>query len=120
MKLSEWWESVPREEKFVVYGLILAILITVAYYVIKKLRGETRGDIPSTTDYLGAFRELHSEGTIDEVEFEKLKTTISQQTLDEINESNDAEPESTSDQQLPEESKSLEEARSRNDDKEDV
>ena len=84
MNLVKWWQSTSTEERLIIYGLILAILVAIAIYVIKYVRGNAMKSSPEITDYLGTFRQLHDEGAIGSEEYEKVRSTISAQAVEEL------------------------------------
>ena len=55
---------------------ILAILSAVGYYVVSKFRGSAGEVVPTASELLSNFREIHQQGVIDEAEYRKIKTAL--------------------------------------------
>jgi uncharacterized membrane protein len=73
------------EEGLIVWLAILAILIAVAVYVIKKIRPKTLQQELTASELLTKFTDLHSQGELSDEEFRTIKTTLSAQLQQEIN-----------------------------------
>ena len=70
--------------RLVIGFAIVVILILVLVYVVKKFRVMAFGhEDASMLDHLGDFREMRDTGQIDEGDYRKLKSQLSQQALKE-------------------------------------
>jgi len=67
----------------------LAVLVLVGFYLITKFRGQSGDDTPTANEMLTNFREMNLQGDIDEAEFRKIKTHMSQQLKSEVDEAID-------------------------------
>jgi uncharacterized membrane protein len=79
------WSSEP--ESLVLWLSVLAALIAVAFYVIRKIRPKTVQSEPRASEMLSKFRDLHSEGELSDEEFRTIKTTLATQLQKELNDS---------------------------------
>jgi uncharacterized membrane protein len=59
-------------------------LVTVAYYVIGKIRPKPAQKERKASQWLSKFRELHSQGELSDEEFRTIKTTLAAQLQDEL------------------------------------
>jgi hypothetical protein len=64
---------------------LLAVLVTVACYVIGKIRPKPVQKERQASQWLSKFRELHSQGGLSDEEFRTIKTTLVTQLQDELN-----------------------------------
>jgi uncharacterized membrane protein len=71
-------------EFLVLWAAILAALVAVAIYVIKKVRAKAVQKEPTTSELLSKFRELHSRGELSDAEFRTIKTTLASQLHEEL------------------------------------
>ena len=58
---------------------VLAILTTIAYYVVTNYRDRIDQDIPGPEEHLDNFQEIHSQGDISDEEFRTIETVLEQQ-----------------------------------------
>ncbi len=65
------------EARWIVWITLLVISILVALYVVMFFRNLAIGKNEGSTDYLSEFRKLKDEGKLDQEEFAKLKSAIS-------------------------------------------
>jgi hypothetical protein len=77
------WEATP--EGLIVSIAILACLIAVACYVIAKIRPKSVQSEPHASQLLSNFREINSKGGLTDEEFRTIKTTLTSQLQDELN-----------------------------------
>lgn len=77
------WLGVP-EAPLVGWLAVLAILVAIAYYVIGKIRAEVVQQEPGASELLSKFRDLHSQGDLDEAEFRTIRTTLAARLQDEL------------------------------------
>ena len=61
---------------------ILAILCTIAYYIVRICRDRIDEDIPDPHDHLDNFQEIHSKGDISDEEFRTIETVLEEQLQD--------------------------------------
>jgi len=59
--------------------LILAMLVAVALFVVRKLRDQTVGNRRITHDLLANFQELNQQGEFSDAEFRKIKSVLGNQ-----------------------------------------
>jgi uncharacterized membrane protein len=85
--MERFWATGP--EWLVLWIAILAILVTVGYYVIEKIRPKTVQKERRASQWLSKFRELHSQGGLSDEEFRTIKTTLAAQLQDELNDNGD-------------------------------
>jgi len=71
-------------EFLVLWTAILAALVAVAIYVIKKVRDKAVQKEPTASELLSKFRELHSRGELSDAEFRTIKTTLASQLHEEL------------------------------------
>ena len=64
------------------FGLITCILIAV--YVVKAFRDMALGNSQSTTSYLEEFQRLRDEGKLDKEEYDRLKKSIPQELIPDV------------------------------------
>jgi uncharacterized membrane protein len=77
------WPGVP-EAPLVCWLAVLAILVAIAYYVIGKIRAESVQQEPGASELLSKFRDLHSQGDLEEAEFRTIRTTLAARLQDEL------------------------------------
>ncbi len=71
-------------EARIVIGLaVVAVMVTVLVYLAQRLRRIATQTMPGAVDYLGEFREMKEQGAIDDEEFSRLRTTLSEQAVKE-------------------------------------
>jgi uncharacterized membrane protein len=76
-----WDIAAPR----IILGMaVVAILVTVAYYVIEKIRPKPIQKERRAHQMLSKFRELHSQGELSDEEFRTIKTTLASQLQEEL------------------------------------
>lgn len=63
---------------------ILATLVWVANYAIRKIRVETLQHELPESEILSKFVELHSRGDLSDAEFRTIKTTLAEQLQNEL------------------------------------
>ena len=63
---------------------ILAIMVSVARYFIRKTRAETLQHEPQTSDLLLIFSEWHRRGKLSDAEFRTIKTALTEQLHTEL------------------------------------
>ncbi|MGO8749307.1 MAG: hypothetical protein ACLQNE_25380 [Thermoguttaceae bacterium] len=64
-------------DQLVVWGALLAILVAVGVYVLKRIRAESVQNEPVTSELMSKFREIHARGGLSEAEFRNIKTKLS-------------------------------------------
>ncbi len=85
--MQRFWDAEP--ERLVIWVTLLAIMVTVAYYVIKKIRPKSVQKERRANEWLSKYRELHSRGGLSDEEFRTIKTTLAAQLQDELNDNGD-------------------------------
>ena len=64
-------------------SVVLAVSI-LAYFIVGKLRGREDAGQPQASELLSNFRELHSQGKLDEQEYRTIKTLLAARLQNEI------------------------------------
>jgi hypothetical protein len=82
MRWDLFWSLEP--EILVLWLAVLAGLVSVAVYVILKIRAKTLQNEPHTSELLSKFRDLHSQGELSDEEFRTIKTTLAAELQKEI------------------------------------
>ena len=80
--MERFWEAEPV--RLVLWIAVLAVLVTVAYYVIAKIRPKPAQKERNAGKWLSKFSELHSQGGLSDEEFRTIKTTLAAQLQDEL------------------------------------
>ena len=63
---------------------VLALLVGVAAYAIRKTRAETVQHEPPASELLSKSRESHRRGDLSDAEFRTIKTTLAEQLQNEL------------------------------------
>jgi len=71
-------------EELIVWAAVLGIAVTVAYYVIAKVRTAPAQYEPTASELMSKFRETHSQGGLSDEEFRTIKTTLTEQLREEL------------------------------------
>ncbi len=85
--MDRFWQSGP--EWLVLWLAALAILVTVAWYVIGKIHPKSIQKERKTNECLSKFRESHSKGELTDEEFRTIKTTLAAQLQDELSDNDE-------------------------------
>jgi uncharacterized membrane protein len=83
MGWDRFWSLQP--ETWIVSLAVLAAMIAVAAYCIKKIRTKTLQHEPQASELLSKFRDLHSQGELSDEEFRTIKTTLTAELQQELN-----------------------------------
>jgi hypothetical protein len=75
----------PGPEQLVLSLVVLAIFVAVAWYVIGKIRPKPIQKEHITSEWLSKCREMNSKGGLSDEEFRTIKTTLTSQLQDELN-----------------------------------
>ena len=62
--------------EFVLWAALLAMLVAVAIYTIRRIRAAPSQQEPRASELISKFRELHSRGELSDAEFRTIKTTL--------------------------------------------
>jgi len=81
--IDRFWQAGP--EWIVLRIALLAVLVTIACYVIGKIRPKPVQKEHRASQWLSKYRELHSKGKLTDEEFRTIKTTLAAQLQDELN-----------------------------------
>jgi uncharacterized membrane protein len=80
---SRFWQF---DALWVIFWIaVLAVLVTVAYYVIGKIRPKSVQKEPEDRRWLVKIGELRSQGEVSDEEFRTIKTSLEMQLRDELN-----------------------------------
>jgi len=85
--MGRFWQFEP--EWLVLWLAALAMLVTVAWYVIGKIRPKSIQKERRGSQWLSKFRESHSKGELTDEEFRTIKTTLSARLQDELNDNDE-------------------------------
>ncbi len=69
--------------QLVILLAVLAVMITVGVYVVKKFRESVREEEVSANALLTNFRELHSRGTLSDEEYRSVKSQLGEKLKEE-------------------------------------
>ena len=81
--MERFWPA--GAEQVVLWIAILAILVTVAFYVLGKIRPKPLQKEPTTREWLTKCREMHSKGGLSDEEFRTIESTLTPRLQDELN-----------------------------------
>ncbi len=76
-RLSQPFQQLPTEERLIILSVVLACLVAIAVYVIRRVRGDIYSTTPPVTDHLSEFRRMREAGHLDEREYSRVVQTIS-------------------------------------------
>ena len=76
----------PTIFQLIVSSTVIAILTTVAFYVLRAIREHSIQREPQAEDHLDYFRELSSQGKLTDREFRIIKRQLSSQIADAVKE----------------------------------
>jgi uncharacterized membrane protein len=79
---DRFWAMKP--ESLIIWLAVLAAMIAVGIYFIKKIRTKTLQHEPVASELLSKFRDLHSQGELTDEEFRTIKTTLTAQLQNEL------------------------------------
>jgi uncharacterized membrane protein len=68
---------------------VLAALVLVAVYVVRKVRETMRDDSPAGSSIMSNFRELHAQGELTDEEYREIKNRLAGRLQDELKRSED-------------------------------
>jgi len=72
-------------EEAIVWVTVLAILISVAVYIVTKIRPHSAQQELDTHELMAKFRELHSQGGLSDEEYRTIKSTVTEQLRRQLN-----------------------------------
>ena len=81
-RMERFWQSGP--EGTVLSIAVLAVLVTIACYVIAKIRPKPAKKERRASQWLSKFRESYSRGELTDEEFRTVKTMLASQLQDEL------------------------------------
>jgi len=70
------------EERLIIGVVILAIMVAIAVYVVRRVRSWLQQPTASISDHLTDFRKMRDAGQLDEKEFTRVMNTVSQRELE--------------------------------------
>ena len=70
--------------RVVIWVAVVAALAITAYYIVGRLRDREDAGQPQASEMLSNFRELHSQGKLDEQEYRTIKTLLAARLQNEI------------------------------------
>ena len=84
--MERFWQA--GAEQLILSLTILAIMVSIAYYVIGRIRPkplQKEQKEHEVSQWLSKFREMHSEGELSDEEFRTIKTTLPPELQEELN-----------------------------------
>jgi uncharacterized membrane protein len=78
-----------REAQIIIWLAVLAVLVAVAVYVVRKFRDLAAGQQNQGSELMSNFRELHSQGDLTDEEFRTIKNKLAGRMQDELKRSED-------------------------------
>jgi uncharacterized membrane protein len=95
MVIAGLWESLSKQWKdswsiqLAVWGTVLAVLVVVAYFVVRKLRDSAAGNDDTPAELLTNFREMKLQGDISDKEFRTIKALLNEKQAPTIKQNQD-------------------------------
>ena len=95
MVIAGLWESLSKQWEdslsiqLIVWGTVLAVLVVVAYFVVRKLRGLAAGNDDTPMELLTNFREMKLQGDISDKEFRTIKALLNEKQAPTIKQNQD-------------------------------
>ena len=86
--LTRQWDSWPVQ--LVVWGAVLALLLVISYFVVRKLRGFAVGNDETPLELLTNFREMKVQGDISDKEFRTIKALLNEKQAPTIKHNQDS------------------------------
>ena len=86
--LSKQWND-SWSLRLVVWGSILAVMVVVAYFVVRKLRGSAVGNDDTSMELLTNFREMKLQGDISDKEFRDIKALLNEKQAPTVKQNQD-------------------------------
>lgn len=74
-----------RPQGLILCCALLAMLVAVAIYAIRKVRANPLQQEPAASELMSKFRESHSRGELSDEEFRMIKTTLAVKLREELN-----------------------------------
>ena len=71
-------------ESLIVWVAVLAVMLCIAFYVVQKVRSQAIQKEPIAGELLSNFRELHSQGVLDDTEYRTIKTALTARLSEEL------------------------------------
>ncbi len=71
-------------ETLIVWIAALAVMLCIAAYVVQKVRAQAVQKEPTAGEMLSNFRELHSQGVLDDAEYRTIKTALTARLSEEL------------------------------------
>ena len=85
--MDRFWQAEPE---WLILGLaVLAVMVTIAWYVLGKIRPKSIQKERWTHECLSKFRESHSKGELTDEEFRTIKTNLDAQLRDELSDNDE-------------------------------
>ncbi|NLF07241.1 MAG: hypothetical protein GX594_04585 [Pirellulaceae bacterium] len=85
--MDRFWQL--ELEWLILWSAVLAVLMTIAWYVLGKIRPKSiQKELPAS-ELLSKFRESHSRGELTDAEYRTIKTNLSAQLQDELNDNDE-------------------------------
>jgi hypothetical protein len=82
------WDSWPVQ--LVIWGSILALMVAISYFVLRRLRGFAVGNDDTPLELLTNFREMKVQGDISDKEFRTIKALLNEKQAPSIKHNQDA------------------------------
>ncbi len=81
-RLQETIQQFGWEERLIIGIVLLAILITIAVYVVRRVRQWMQQPTASISEHMNDFRRMRDSGELDDKEFSRVVNTVSRQEIE--------------------------------------
>ena len=85
--MDRFWQLEPQW--LILWVAVLAVMVTVAWYVIGKIRPKSIQKEQKVGELLSKCRESHSRGELSDEEFRTIKTNLAALLQDELNDNDE-------------------------------
>ena len=82
-----FWSSTTAQ--VVILLAVLAAMIVVGIYLVRRFRGGAEEGHPSASDLMTNFGELHSQGELSDQEYRTIKTLLAARMQEELKDTDD-------------------------------
>ena len=79
---GDFWDR--SVEQLIFWGAMLAILMAIGIYVLKRIRAESIQNEPIASELMTNLREIHARGGLSEAEFRNIKTKLAARLEEEL------------------------------------
>lgn len=72
------------EAQVILWSALGVMLLVLAFYLIGKFRPAVTRETPRASELIANFRDLHSQGQLDDNEYRKVKTLLAERLNEEL------------------------------------